>query len=454
MRTELGRSDEGDASSPETTNSERRVTANTAWLLSDRLLRMAVGLAVGVWVARYLGPEQFGLLNYASVLVAFMAVFSTLGLDAVVVKELANAPDQANEILGTTFGIKLAGAVLTLSLAVATIAFLRPGNALALALVAIIASAAFLQAFDAIDYWYQSRLQSRYVVIAQNASFMLVALVKIGLIVGQAHLIAFAWAILGEIALASIGLLVVFMHTGNRVRQWRFRVTRARTLLAESWPLLLSGIFVTLYIRIDQFMIAQMLGDQALGVYSAAVRLVEVWFVIPMAIASSVLPVLVRDKESSQEQYVERLTQLFTAMLWLSVTIACITTAAAGPLVKLLFGPDYAAAADILRIQIWSAPLIFIGSIANHWFLIERLNRYTLYRHILGAVVNIGLNLMLIPRFGIAGAAAATVFTQLACSYFFDLVNAPTRPLFTIKTRVVAALVPNTFHYLRLLRQR
>jgi PST family polysaccharide transporter len=424
------------------------ILGNSGWLFVNNILRMGVGLVVSVWVARYLGPEQYGTLNYAIAFVALFSVCANLGLDSIVIRDIARDSACSEESLGTALALKLAGAFVTLLLSVAAIAVLRPQDYLSLVIVTIIASGTFFQAFDTIDFWYQSQVRSKFAVYARNPAFLAISLVKVLLIVLEAPLVAFAWAGLGEIALGACGLVLVYRGTGGRLSAWRFSWSRAVGLLRESWPLFLSGAFVLLYIKIDQIMIGQMLGDERLGVYSAAVRLTEVWYFIPVAITSSVFPAIVSAKKTGEAKYYDSLEQLYLLMVWLALGVAIPITVFAEPIVELVFGPEYRDGATVLAIQCWSGLFIFAGLVSNHWYLLENLSHYTLYRHLLGAGMNIAINLVLIPRYGIDGAAIATLITQFITSYMFDLLNRPTKILFRIKSRYFFLFLPITIRHL------
>lgn len=421
------------------------VARNTAWLFGENVLRMVLGLFVGVFVARYLGPEKFGLLSYAFAFVTLFSAFTNLGLDSFVIRDLVSHPEQKDELLGTTFTLKLFGAGATFLLSVLTVLIMRPDERFMLVMVSIIATGSFFQAFDTIDYWFQSEVRSKFTVFARSSAFFLTSLVKVLLVLTGAPLVAFALAILAEGILVSLCLLWAYLHTHGHLRAWSFQWGRAKRLLAESWPLFLSVFFVTLYLKIDQVMIGQMLGDDDVGMYSASVRLTEVWYFIPIVITSSVFPAIVQAKKQGQEAYNNIFKKLFLLLLWLSLTVACLVTVFAQPFVELFFGQEFIGAAGPLAIQCWAGIFIFAGMVSNQWYLLENLSRYTFYRNVFGAGINVVLNLFFIPRFGINGAAFATLITQLGTSYLFDGFNKKTRPVFIMKSRCFFFFLPMTF---------
>ena len=412
------------------------ILSNTGWLFADKILRMGVGLFVNVWIARYLGPEQFGLWNFAIAFVALFGAFATLGLDNIVVRELVKNPERQNELLGTAFVLKLIGAVIALILAMVAISFVRTGETLTLWLVALSAAGFIFQSFNVIDFYFQANVQSKYTVYAANAAFILMTLAKVVLLIFSAPLIAFAWVGLGEVALTSIFLMLSY-RVNHHTHEWHYNVNAAQELLKHSWPLILSGLAIMVYMRIDQIMIGQMLGDNEVGLFSAAVRMSEVWYFIPTAIASSVFPAIIRTKKHSEVLYYQRLQKLFDLMVVLALVVAVPLTFLSDWVVFFLFGENYREASVVLAIHVWGGVFVFLGVASNQWFLAENLQNLAFYRTLLGAILNIGANLILIPMFGIAGAAASTLVSQSAASYFFDISNIRTREMFWMKTKSI-----------------
>ena len=417
----------------------RGIIANTGWLFADRILRMGVGLFVGVWVARYLGVEQFGVFNYATAFVALFSTLSTLGLDAIVVRSIVREPEKRLQILGTAFWLKLIGGIAALVLAVSSIIVLRHDDQLTISLVAILASVGIFQAFDTIDLWFQSQVQSKYTVIAKNTAFVIISLVKVALISIHAPLIAFAWTALGEVGLGALGLIISYRVRGYSPWLWPWSSPLAKTLLKESWPLILSGLTIMIYMRIDQIMLGQMIGDKAVGLYSAATRISEVWYFIPMAIASSVSPAIYAAKEVSEALYYQRIEEFLRLLSWLSIVVAVPMSFLSGTIITALFGKSYEASASILAIHIWASLFVFMGVGTSSWFIAEGLTQFALRRTIMGAITNVFLNIFLIPTYGGVGAAIATVISQAVASFLSNATHPKTRKIFKLQ---VKSLVP------------
>jgi PST family polysaccharide transporter len=391
---------------------------NSGWLFADKVFRLGVGLFIGVWVARYLGPGRFGLLNYSIAFTSLFSALATLGLDGVVVRELVKSPDQKNVLLGSAFALKLIGAMITFIFVLGAVSIVRPGDTLTFWLVVLSAAGFIFQSLNVIDLYFQSKVQSRYTVYAANSAFILITLVKVALLLLAAPLIAFAWAGLGEIALTAFFLLAAYRINHLNMWEWRWRLWTMRDLLLDSWPLILTGLSIMIAMRIDQIMIGQMLTDKAVGLYSAAAKISELWYFVPLAIAGSAFPALIESKRYSEELYYRRLQKLYNILVLLAVAVAVTMTFLAGPIVKLLFGRAYADSAGPLRILIWGGITVSFGCAWSNWMLLENRTRMMFFFQLATALTNVLLNLVLIPRYGIMGSAYATLI-----SYWFGSVG-------------------------------
>ena len=415
----------------------REIFFNTTWLFADRILRMGVGLFVSVWVARYLGVEKYGVFNYSLAFLALFSPFITLGLDNVVIRRIILDSSAKGIILGTTFWLRLIGASISLLLAISCISLFRPDDKSTIVLVAILSTAGFFQAFDTIDLWFQSQVQSKYTVIAKNTAFIIITLPKIALIVMKAPLIAFAWVQVAEFAIGAVGLLIAYRYAGFSIALWRWSFPLARSLLKESWPLILASVSTMIYMRIDQIMLGEMMGTKAVGIYSAATRISEVWYFIPMAISSSFTPAIFKAKEISQALFHQRLRELIRLLIVLSLLVALPMTFLSTAITTTLFGTEYLESGRILSVQIWAAVFVFMGIGSLPWFVAENCSYLALRITFIGAIVNIILNLMLIPKYGVMGAAIATVVSQSLSSFVLHLLIRETRQLFRVQMRAI-----------------
>ena len=304
-------------------------------------------------------------------------------------------------------------------------------------LVTVIALGMLFQAFDVADLWFQSRVRSRLSVAAKSGAFLTLSVVKVWLILAQADVIAFAWVSTAEIALGAIGLIVAFRLDGNRWLDLRPDWKFMWGLLRESWPLFLSSLGAILYMRVDQVLLADMSGDREVGLYSAAVRLSEVWYLVPPVVVSSVMPFLTEARTRSQKIYYERTQQLLTVLVRVSVLVAIPMSVFSASLAGLIFGPSYTESGTILAIHAWSIVFVFLSAGMTPWIINERLAKLALYQTSLGAVVNISLNLYLIPRHGAVGAAISAVCAQCASIWLVNYFLVDGRKLFWLQTNAM-----------------
>jgi PST family polysaccharide transporter len=410
-----------------------KIVDNIGWLFFDKILRMSVGLLVGVWIARYLGPERFGLLSFATAFIGLFGAVATLGLQGIVVRDIVRDPGGKEETLGTAAVMQFFGGLIAYGLMLAIIFWLRADDALAKAIVAILGSMMLFKASVVAVYWFESQVLSKYTVWVQNGVFLAFAVVKVGLILQNAPLIAFAWAMMAEALVVAFLMLLMLSLRGPGLGRLTASFKRTKSLLTDSWPLLLSGVAIMIYMKIDQIMLGQMMGDEAVGIYSAAVQISEVMYFVPMAIVASVFPAILEAKKRCEKQYYDRLQRLYDLMVWLAIAVALPMTFLSTAIVTLLFGDAYAQAGPVLAIHVWAAVFVFLGVASGKWFLAENRQILSLQRTMCGAITNIIINFLLIPQFGILGAATATVFAQLCAAMLYDLAQKETRPMFIMK---------------------
>ncbi len=410
----------------------KKIIGNTGWLFFDKVFRMGVGIFVWVWIARYLGPDKFGLFNYAIAFVALLTPIATLGLDNLVIREIVKNKNARYEILGSAFAMRFAGGILTVLLAIGLIAIIRPGEILTLWLVGIIAAGTIFQSFDVIDFWFQSEVKSKFTVMAKNSAFTISAIVKVILIKTQAPLIDFAWISFVEILLGAIGLLFFYLKENNKIKYWNVRISRIKELLKESIPLLVSSAAILLYMKVDILLLGQMKGEIAVGYYSAATKISEAFYFISMIIAGSVFPVII----GNEELYFERLKKLLNVTTALAYTIIIPVFFLSNTII-LVFGSQYSTSGPILAVHTWATLFVFLGVAQGSWYI--KGGKPGIYlqmkRTIIGLIINVVLNIILIPSMSGLGAAIATIVAYSYVGYFSNLFNRETRKIFKMQTQ-------------------
>jgi len=399
---------------------------NTSWLFGEKILRMVVGLFVGIWVARYLGPEQFGLFSYSQSFVGLFTVIATLGLNGIVVRELIKDETKRDALIGTAFWLKFFGAFSVLLILAIAVNF-TSNDTYTNTLVFIIASATIFQSFNVIDFYFQSKVMSKYVVYSNFISLFISSLIKIILILNEAPLIAFAWVILFDSFILTMGFIYFYIKNNLSLKRWKFDKKVAVSLLNDSWPLILSGAVLMIQARIDQVMIKEMIGSIEVGYYSVAMRLIESVAFVTMILKSSLYPSIQNAKNHSVKLYQDRLLNFYRLNFLLFLVIAIPIFIFAEQIIILLFGMEYQSAGVLLSLM--SIRLLFanMGVARGVFILSENLIKFSMVTMICGTVVNILLNYLWILDYGAKGAIVASIVSFFVTIFLIDIFYTKTR---------------------------
>lgn len=378
----------------------------------ERIIRIVGGLFIGIWVARYLGPESFGILSYAMAFVAFFSFLSSLGLNSIVVREVIKDESVQNKIIGTAFYLKLYGGILAFMLGSMAILLINSDDSIIQYTVILLLLSYIFQSMDAVEYLFQAKILSKYTVYARSGAFILSNLLKIYFILNEYDIIYFALATLMDTLLASIFMFAIYRKLNYNTKIWKLDKDISLELLKDSWPLMLSAFFITIYMKIDQVMIEYFLDMQSVGLYSVAVRLAEAWYFIPTIIISTLMPYFVKVRETNRELYIYRLKQVNTLMFWMGIIVGTVVTFFGQEIIIRLFTEAYKDAYLALALNIWAGVFVSIGLATSLWMIAENLQIYRLIGTTIGVFLNIIANYILIPIYGVSGAAMATLITQ------------------------------------------
>jgi PST family polysaccharide transporter len=426
----------------------QQAAANFGWLLAERAVRLVLGVGVGFFVARHLGPESFGRLSYAVAVATLAGGLASFGLDPIVRRDLLTAPDSAASLLAGTAVIRLvagltAYAIIILLLVLGVALSDREGR-----LLAIVGLTALQPAGMVADLWLQAHLRARYAVWAQTAALAVGAGLRVWLIATDAPLTAFAWVLVLEAALAAAGITWLARRAGLRFGPGALRWPTTRRLLAEGWPLMFAGVAVVVYMKIDEIMLRHLAGPAAVGIYSAATRLTEIWYFVPLALGSSLLPALLRARARGAEADAARLQQYFDLNAAVAYGLSLPMALAAPWIVAAAYGSEFTGAAPIVAVHVWSSVFVFLGVARGQWLVNEGLQHFYLAATLAGAVLNIGLNLVLIPRWGGTGAAWATLGSFAVAAWLTSYLHPAVRATAVRQTR--ALLIPfSGWRYIR-----
>ena len=418
-------------------NEGQLVGRNLGFLLGDRVVRLVVGLFVNAWLVRYLGPDRMGLLSFTQSLVLIAAVASQLGLETIVVRDLVRRPEEERDLLGTALLLRLSGALATVGIALGAVALLRPGDHESWWLTLVFTTIVFGQAFDIVDYWFQSRAEVGPVLVARGSTFLVGSAAKIAVILMRAPLVVVAAVIAGEFVLSAVTLLVVYFARGRSPLAWRWVPVRGVALLRDSWPLVINSAAIVISVRVDQMLLTTLRGTHENGLYAAAQRLTEIIYYVPVAVMAAANPILLRSHQRDRGEYQRRLQRLFTALAWSGLGIALVVSLASPWLVRVLFGERFASTASVLSLLVWASPVMFLGVAQTNWFVAENRQHGLMVRSAAAAVLSVLLNLWLVPRLGARGAATSMLVSQALAYLALNACFRETRPLFRMQCRAL-----------------
>lgn len=414
---------------------------NTLWLFVSKILGLFSSVFVGAWVARYLGPETFGLFAYSNSLVALFLPIAMMGLNDIIVKELviANNKAEVSKILGTAFVIKLFFGLLSLLILVAFV-FLNKDFLEIRTLLLIFSSFLIFQSLEVFDFYFQSQVKSKFVVYSRIVAVLLSSIFKIILINNNAPVAYFAVVIILEFLTTHLITYIYFRKTKIKLSIFNYDKLYIFSLLKRSWPLFLSGMMYIVYLKIDQIMVKEILGAKAAGLYAVSINLSEVWYFIPNIIAASLFPAILLSKVKDKKSYHKRITNLYSLLFWMAVLISLFVTFFGEWIIQILYGDSFRASYKILSIYIWSNIFFFFTTISSKWLIAEGFYMHSFYRNILGAILNVLLNVVLIQQFGLIGAAISTLISYAFVGLFYDLLFKELRINFKLKIKSIVCI--------------
>lgn len=404
---------------------DRKVAKNAMWMVSERIIQMIISLFVGVISARYLGPDNYGTLNYGLALVTLFSSIAKLGLENVIVKEYINKKEQNGLILGSTFVLRMISGFLSIICIMGYIVITDPNNTVTFITTLLQSFILIFEVFDLIDFWFQSQLKSKYVAIAKTIAYIVMSIYKILLLILGKSVEWFAFATsLEYIVILSILLVMYFKNGGQKLKcSLKYGVS----LLKQSYHFIISGLLVTLYTQMDKIMIGNYLDDKQVGLYSAATAISTMWGFIPNAIINSMRPTIYEAKEKGDKIYEKRLKQLYAIVFWSGIVFSVGITMFSKFIINILYGQEYLGASASLSIAVWSTTFAYLGTARGVWIVCENKNKYTKYYVLFGAIFNLVANFILIPLIGINGAAIATLISQIIVAILAPLLYKETR---------------------------
>lgn len=393
---------------------------NAGWIIGEQVFQMALSFVVSVLSARYLGPSNFGLMNYTASFLAFVTSIVTLGMDGVVIKKMIAREDKEGEYLGSAMGFRLVSALLSGIGVILVVYFLNPGDMLVLTLISIQSIQLIFQALHILDSWFQRHLKSKYVSLAKMIACIVVSAYKLFLLMTAKDIRWFAFS--NTLTAMIITGILFLAYKKNDTQPLRFSAKTGKEVLGESYHFILSGLMTAAYGQLANILLGQMISKEMVGLFTTANTLCTMWIFVPTAIINSFRPGIMESKERGNEaQYLQRLKRLYSIIIWLCMSVSIVVFIFGEFAIKILYGEAYAGAAAPLKVLIWAQTFSMLGSARVVWILAEKKNKYVKYCLGLGVIFSLVLNLVLIPKFNIVGAAAVTLLTEIFTSLIAPL---------------------------------
>lgn len=423
-----------------------RIIKNAGWIIGCKVAKALLSLLVTMMTARYLGASNYGLINYAAGIVAFMSPFVKLGLDSIAVYEIVRHPGSEGETIGTIMALSMFSSILCILgiLGFTSIVNQKEENAIVVCLA--YSFTLFFQAAEMIQYWFQAKLLSKYSSLAMLVSYFIVSTVQIIMIVYKADIVWFAISYSIDYLIITVVLVAVYGRKGTS--QLSFSLKRASDMLSVSRFYIISSLMVTVFNNTDRVMLKLMVGDRETGIYAAANSCAGMTSFIFTAIIDSMRSVIFRSKESFEKNIV----CLYSIIIYFSF-IQCIAISIFSPwIIKVLYGESYQGAGEVLRVAVWFTTFSYLGAVRNIWILANNFQRYLWKINLSGAVMNVLLNLVFIPRIGALGAAVASVISQFFTNILIGYIIPEIRKNNNLMLKAIAPRTMNNI--LRIIRRK
>ena len=404
---------------------QNRVIKNTSWIVGCRIVQALLNLVISMFSARYLGPSNYGLITYAASITAFMLPVMQLGLRSTLVQEFIEHPKKEGETLGTAITMNIVSSLLCIVGITAFTMIANSDEPETIIVCALYSINLIFQAFEMIQYWFQAKLLSKYTSITMLFSYIVVSAYKIYLLVAGKNVYWFAVSQAIDYALISVALFVIYKKLHGQ--KFSFSFKRSVEMLKKSRYYIVSSMMVTIFAQTDKIMLKFMGNNESVGQYAAAVTCAGVTSFVFTAIIDSFRPVILESKQKSQDKYDESVSVLSSVIIYLSLMQCVAMTVFSGLIVHILYGSDYAQSADILKVLVWYTTFSYMGPVRNIWILAEHKHKYLWVINLCGAVGNIILNLILIPLWGVMGAATASLITQFFTNFVIGFIISPIR---------------------------
>lgn len=392
---------------------------NAGWLILGRIIQMVISLIVGLLTARYLGPSNYGLINYATAYTAFFTAFCTLGINSVLVKEFIDNPDDEGKILGSSLLLRGVSSFLSAGIIFIVVNIIDSGEPITIVVTGLSSIGLLFNIFEVFNYWFQSKLKSKVTAIVTLVAYAVTSLYKLVLLVWGKSVEWFAFAM--TIDYICVGILLIYSYKKHGGKKLEFSIEVSKRILSKSIYFILPGIMVSVYGYADKFMLKHMLSQAEVGYYATATAICSMWCFILSAIIDSVYPSIMRAYNQDIYLFEKKNKQLYAIVFYVSIIVSIFFVIFGKSVVSVLYGESYMPAVAPLKVVTWYTSFSYLGVARNAWVVCLNKQRYLKYIYIFSAVANILLNFVFIPVWGATGAATASLVTQILTTLIVPL---------------------------------
>lgn len=406
--------------------SNKKVFKNATWIIACKIIQSLISLVIGTISARYLGPSNYGLISYASSLIAFVVPLAQLGLRNIFVEQIISHPEREGKTVGTSLVMSLVSSIFCIIGCLTFVLLVNANERETLIVCALYSITLFFQMSDMIEYWYQAKLLSKYTSLVALMAYTIVALYRVFLLVTQKSIYWFALTNALDYMLITLALLILYRKLGTQ--RLSFSLSLAKELFSVSKYYIISSMMTTIFSQTDKIMIKMMIGNAENGYYSTAINCTAVSSFVFIAVIDSMRPLILESKKRSEEQFNKNMSRLYSVIIYMGLAQSVALTVLAKPVVLFLYGKEYSRSIPILQIITWYTAFSYMGNVRNIWILAEEKQKHLWKINLSGAVLNVIGNFILIPFLGAAGAAIASVATQCFTNFVLCLLMKPIRP--------------------------
>ena len=402
-----------------------KIFRNASWIIVCRVAQSVCSLIIIMLTARYLGPSNYGLINYASSIVAFVVPIMQLGLNNILVQETIQNPEQEGKIFGTSLVMSFCSSIACIAGILCFVFVANAGEKQTIIVCSLYSVLLLFQSLELTRYWFQAKYLSKYVAVVSLCAYVFVSAYKIFLLASGKSIYWFAVSNAIDYMIISFALLAVYRKLGGA--KLCFSLETAARMLSKSKYYIISGLMVTIFAQTDKIMLKLMLDEAATGYYSAAVSCAGMTTFVFVAIIDSARPAIFESQKQSEAAFEKNMTRLYCVIIYLSLLQSVAMTLLAKPVIGILYGSEYSPSINILQTAVWYTTFSYMGAVRDIWILATGRQKYLLIINLSGAAANVLLNAVLIPEFGATGAAIASVITQFFTNVVTGAVIKPIR---------------------------